>query len=54
MMEIAIKKGLTNHQTSMVVVVDQCKKHLETFKDTAFYEPFKNLTKFSQKEQKDL
>jgi len=54
MMDIGLKKGFTNHQTSMDGVVDQCMEHIGNITDTAFYKPFRILTMFSQKDQKDL
>ena len=54
MMRTAVEKHQTNHNASMGGVVDQCQKHLGKIEDTVFYQPFKNLSMFTEQEQKML
>ena len=51
MMRTARKAHLTNHMASMTGVVDQCQAHLNDPLETIFYEPFKNITGSTLREE---
>ena len=51
MMRTARKAHLTNHMASMTGVVDQCQAHLNDPFETIFYEPFKNITGSTLREE---
>ena len=43
MLRLAVKEGKTNHQCSMHAVLDQFALHQKDFRETQFWEPFKDL-----------
>lgn len=50
MMKAAISAGLTNHAASMAGVEQQCRDHLGEPRETAFFEPFKQMENISDLE----